>query len=173
MEDEYGGFRLNILANLDKNKTYITVELTTGDVITPREIKYSYNCIFENKKISIMAYTIETILAEKFQAIMERGVLTTRLKDYYDMYVLMNNNYKIDNNTLVKAIENTFLKRNSKFDIEEFKLILEDLKDDNAMRKLWIEYQNKNTYANRIKYEEAIDSINLIVKILEHELIVV
>lgn len=173
LEDEYGGFRLNILANLDKNKTYITVELTTGDVITPREIKYSYNCIFENKKIPIMAYTIETILAEKFQAIMERGVLTTRLKDYYDMYVLMNNNYKINNKTLVKAIENTFSKRNSKFDIEEFKLILEDLKDDNAMRKLWIEYQNKNTYANRIKYEEAIDSINLIVKILEHELIVV
>lgn len=171
LEDEYGGFRLNILASLNKNKTYITVELTTGDIITPREMKYSYNCIFENKKIPIMAYTIETILAEKFHAIMERGVLTTRLKDYYDMYVLMNGDYKIDDKNLVKAIESTFLNRNSKFAIDEFKMILEDLKDDRTMKKLWIEYQGKNTYANDIKYEETIHAINLIVKILERELI--
>ena len=90
LEDEYGGFSLNILASLDKNKTYITVELTTGDIITPREIKYSYNCIFEDKKIPIMSYTIETIIAEKFQTIISRGVLNTRLKDFYDIYVLMN-----------------------------------------------------------------------------------
>ena len=67
LEDKYGGFRLNILSKLGNNKTYITVELTTGDEITPREIRFSYNSIFENKKIPIMAYNIETILAEKLK----------------------------------------------------------------------------------------------------------
>ncbi len=72
LEDKYGGFKLNILSKLGNNKTYITVELTTGDEITPREIKFSYNSIFENKKIFIMAYNIETILAEKFHTIVSR-----------------------------------------------------------------------------------------------------
>ena len=81
---------LNILSKLGNNKTYITVELTTGDEITPREIKFSYNSIFEDKKIPIMAYNIETILAEKFHSIVSRGVLNTRLKDFYDVYILFN-----------------------------------------------------------------------------------
>lgn len=102
LEDQYGGYRLNILSKLDNNKTYITIELTTGDEITPREMKYSYNCIFEDKKIPIMAYTIETVLAEKFQTIISRGILNTRLKDFYDMYVLMNlKSSDIDNKILV------------------------------------------------------------------------
>ena len=90
LEDKYGGFRLNILSKLGNNKTYITVELTTGDEITPREIKFSYNSIFEDKKIPIMAYNIETILAEKFHSIISRGILNTRLKDFYDVYILFN-----------------------------------------------------------------------------------
>ena len=87
LEDKYGGFKLNILSKLGNNKTYITVELTTSDEITPREIKFSYNSIFENKKIFIMAYNIETILAEKSHTIVSRGVLNTRMKDFYDIYI--------------------------------------------------------------------------------------
>ena len=112
LEDNYGGYRLNILSKLDNNKTYITIDLTTGDEITPREMKYSYNSIFENKKIPIMAYTIETILAEKFQTIITRGILNTRLKDFYDIHVLMSLKANdIDNKTLVLAITNTFKKK--------------------------------------------------------------
>ena len=66
LEDEYGGFRINILSKLSNNKTYVTIELTTGDIITPREMKYNYNSIFEDKKIPIMSYTLETVVAEKF-----------------------------------------------------------------------------------------------------------
>ena len=90
LEDEYGGFRLNILSELGNNKTYIAVELTTGDLITPKEMQYNYNCIFEDKTIPIMSYTLETVLAEKFQTIITRGLLNTRLKDFYDVYVLIN-----------------------------------------------------------------------------------
>lgn len=174
LEDEYGGFRLNILASLDKNKTYITVELTTGDVITPREIKYSYNCIFEDKKIPIISYTIETIIAEKFQTIISRGVLNTRLKDFYDIYVLMNTKMdEINLKTLKSAIRNTFNKRETKYDISEFNLIIEDLKENNDLKRLWIEYQNKNNYSKNIDYIMTIESIEKIIKILEEELITV
>ena len=77
LEAEYSGFRLNILSKLGNNKTYITVELTTGDVITPKETKYNYNCIFEDKKIPIMSYPLETVLAEKFHSMITRGILNT------------------------------------------------------------------------------------------------
>ena len=174
LEDEYGGFSLNILASLDKNKTYITVELTTGDVITPREIKYSYNCIFEDKKISIMSYTLETIIAEKFQTIISRGVLNTRLKDFYDIYVLLNTKLdEINLETLKLAIRNTFNKRETKYDISEFYLIIDELKENNDLKRLWIEYQNKNNYSKTIDYTMTIESIENIIKILEEELVTV
>lgn len=172
LEDEYGGFRLNILASLDKNKTYITVELTAGDIITPREIKYSYNCIFEDKKIFIMAYTLETIIAEKFQTIMSRGVLNTRLKDFYDIYVLINTKINEINLEMLKlAIKKTFNKRETDYDISEFNLILEDLKESNDLKRLWSEYQNKNGYSKNIDYIMVINSIESIIKILEKELV--
>ena len=172
LEDKYGGFRLNILSKLGNNKTYITVELTTGDEITPREIKFSYNSIFEDKKISIMAYNIETILAEKFHSIVSRGVLNTRLKDFYDVYVLFN--FKediIDKKMLVKAIENTFKKRNTLIDKDEFVNLIDDLYNNDSLKKLWSEYQNKNTYAKGISFEDTVDAVEIIVNILEGTLV--
>ena len=174
LEDKYGGFRLNILSKLGNNKTYITVELTTGDEITPREIKFSYNSIFEDKKIPIMTYNIETILAEKFHSIISRGILNTRLKDFYDVYMLFN--FKediIDKKLLVKAIENTFKKRNTLIDIDEFVNLINDLYNNDSLKKLWSEYQNKNTYAKGIDFVDVIDSVKIIVNILEETLITV
>lgn len=174
LEDQYGGYRLNILSKLDNNKTYITIELTTGDEITPREMKYSYNCIFEDKKIPIMAYTIETVLAEKFQTIISRGILNTRLKDFYDMYVLMNlKSSDIDNKILVSAIANTFKKRETLLDINEFNIIIDDLENDRNIKIQWLEYQAKNSYAKDINYEDTINSIKILIEILEKELTVV
>lgn len=174
LEDKYGGFRLNILSKLGNNKTYITVELTTGDEITPREIKFSYNSIFENKKIPIMAYNIETILAEKFHSIVSRGVLNTRLKDFYDVYVLFSFKEDIINKKLlVKAIENTFKKRDTLINIDEFVTLIDDLYNNDSLKKLWSEYQNKNNYAKDIDFEDTIDAIKIIVNILEETLVTV
>ena len=172
LEDNYGGYRLNILSKLDNNKTYITIDLTTGDEITPREMKYSYNSIFENKKIPIMAYTIETILAEKFQTIITRGILNTRLKDFYDIHVLMSLKANdIDNKTLVLAITNTFKKRKTLLDINEFNMIIDDLQNDKSIKRQWLEYRTKNNYDKEINYEDTINSLKMIIKILEKELI--
>lgn len=172
LEDEYGGFRLNILSKLGNNKTYITIELTTGDVITPREMKYNYNCIFEDKTIPIMSYTLETVLAEKFQTIVTRGLLNTRLKDFYDIYILINT--KIDDlnrSNLIKAIKNTFKWRETNFDLEQFNEVINDLSDDNNMNNLWNEYASKNSYTKNVKFEDTINSLKEIIEILESELV--
>ncbi len=172
LEDEYGGFRLNILSKLGNNKTYITIELTTGDVITPREMKYNYNCIFEDKTIPIMSYTLETVLAEKFQTIVTRGLLNTRLKDFYDIYILINT--KIDDlnrSNLIKAIKNTFKWRETNFDLEQFNEVIDDLSNDNNMNNLWNEYVSKNSYAKNVKFEDTINSPKEIIEILESELV--
>ena len=172
IEDEYGGFRLNILSKLDNNKTYITVELTTGDIITPREMKYNYNSIFEEKKIPIMSYTLETILAEKFQTIVTRGLLNTRLKDFYDIYILINTKMdQLNKNNLIKAIQNTFKRRETNFDIEQFNDIVSDLIEDNNMNNLWDEYVLKNPYAKNINFNDTIKAIKEIIDILESELV--
>ncbi len=174
LEDEYGGFRLNIMSKLGNNKTYITVELTTGDIVTPREIRYNYNSIFEQKRIPIMAYTIETILAEKLHSIMTKGILNTRLKDFYDMYILTSmKTTKIDNNTLATAVHKTFNQRNSIFDIKEFYMVVNDLKTDENMIELWKNYQRKNNYAKNVTYEQTIDAIEKIINILERDLVAV
>ena len=172
LEDEYGGFRLNILSKLGNNKTYITIELTTGDVITPREMKYNYNCIFEDKTIPIMSYTLETLLAEKFQTIVTRGLLNTRLKDFYDVYILINTkNDDLNRSNLIKAIKNTFKWRETNFDLEQFNEVINDLSDDNNMNNLWNEYVSKNSYAKNVKFEDTINALKQIIEILESELI--
>lgn len=172
LEDEYGGFRLNILSKLDNNKTYITVELTTGDVITPREIKYNYNSIFEDKKIPIMSYTIETILAEKFQTVVNRGLLNTRLKDFYDIYILVNTKMsELSKENLINAIKNTFKRRKTSLDIDQINEIINDLISDNNMNSLWENAVSKNSYAKNIRFEDTIDAIKQILEILESELV--
>lgn len=114
LEDEYGGYRINVYGEFDKLKTHFFIEVTTGDIITPREIKYKYNSIFEDKTINIMAYTIETIIAEKFESIISKNITTTRAKDFYDIYIIVNNHIdKVDKTTLVKAIKRTFEHRNT------------------------------------------------------------
>ncbi len=167
LEDEYGGFRINILGKLDNNKTYITVELTTGDIITPREINFNYNSIFENKKISIMAYTIETVIAEKFQTIIVRGLLNTRLKDFYDIYILVNTKFKeINKDSLIKAIKNTFKRRETTYNIDFFNDVINELVNDNNIHLLWNNYILKNSYAKNIKFEDTIKALQKIIIIL-------
>lgn len=108
-EDEYGGFQLNVLAKLEKVRVNLFIELTTGDIITPKEINYKYRSKFDEKIINIMAYTIETVIAEKFHALISRGTDNTRMKDYYDLFMLVRSDEGyFDKSLLVKWIVNTF-----------------------------------------------------------------
>lgn len=172
LEDEYGGFRINVKGTFDKIRTNFFIEITTGDIITPREIRYKYNSIFEDKTINIMAYTIETIIAEKFQSIISKNVTTTRAKDFYDLYMLINKS-DINNRNLLKAIENTFNKRNTDFNINSFKEIVELLEQSNVIKKVFVDYQEKLEYTKQIGFDDTISAIKNIVYILESELIAI
>ncbi len=87
-EDEYENFRISLIANVGKTKNPMKLDLTTGDAITPREIEYTYPCIFTKEDIKIMAYPLETILAEKYETIIRRNIATTRMRDFYDLYTV-------------------------------------------------------------------------------------
>ena len=172
LEDEYGGYRINAYGEFDKLKTHFFIEVTTGDIITPREIKYKYNSIFEDKSINIMAYTIETIIAEKFESIISKNITTTRAKDFYDIYILVNNHIdKVDKTTLVKAIKRTFKHRNTNYDIEYLNEMFEIIKDSIALREIFDNYSKKLNYVKDVKYEDTIDALKQIIEILETELV--
>ena len=172
LENEYGGFRINVKGTFGKIRTNFFIEITMGDIITPREIRYKYNSIFEDKKINIMAYTIETIIAEKFESIISKNITTTRAKDFYDLYMLMTEHREdINNKNLTKAIENTFNKRNTKLDIEDFKEIVEMLEDSKTIRKVFLDYQSKLEYARKVNFDDTIEAIKEIINIFETELI--
>lgn len=168
LEDEYDGFRINVKGTFDKIRTNFFIEITTGDVITPREIEYQYNSIFEDKKINIMAYTVETVIAEKFNSIISRNITSTRAKDFYDVYMLMNEN-NINNENLIKAIKNTFNNRNTEYNINKFKEIIELLKGSNSLKQVYFNHQNKLEYTKNVSFEDTIDAIIKIVNILEEK----
>ena len=166
LEDEYGGFRINVKGTFDKIRTNFFIEITTGDVITPREIEYQYNSIFEDKKINIMAYTVETVIAEKFNSIISRNITSTRAKDFYDVYMLMNEN-NINNENLIRAIKNTFNNRNTEYNINRFKEIIELLKESNALKQVYSNYQNKLEYTKNVSFEDTINAITKVANILK------
>ena len=114
---EYPGVRLVLEARLDRLKQRIKIDLSTDDVITPAAIRYSYRLMFEERSIELMTYTPETLLAEKIQTILARGITTTRMRDYYDVYeIVVGNKVSIDKEVLAEAFTATCMKRKTIFD---------------------------------------------------------
>lgn len=163
-EDEYGGFRINVLGVFEQLKVNMFIEVSTGDVITPKEIEYKYKCIFEEREIPIFAYTIETILAEKFETIITRSVLNTRLKDFYDIYKVFDEN--VNKEQLLSAIKNTFRNRETNIDSEEFKEVVHLLRNDNTMINNWIKYSNKFYYAKDISFDDIMNKLDKIIELI-------
>ena len=169
-DDDYGGYRITFEANLNNEMPVIMkIDITTGDKITYREIKYDFTLMLENRKIQIWSYNVETIIAEKFESIIKRGVLGTRIRDYYDIYMLLNTQIKnIDKETLKNAIISTAEHRETMGSIKEWKEVVEILENDSTMKKQWERYQKNNFYAEGIKYEDLIKSLKRIGQVLEN-----
>lgn len=159
-EDEYGGFRFTLKCYLENIKEQFHFDIATGDPITPKEIKYKYKSLFEEKDLKLWAYTIETVLAEKLQTILSRNILGSRMKDYYDIYLITNlMKYNVDTVVLKKAIYNTFKKRHSLECIKNSNNILNNIIEDNNMEKKWKAYQRKYDYAKNIEFNIIINEI--------------
>lgn len=163
-DDDYAGYRVTFEANFDNSMPVILkIDITTGDKITYREVKYSFNLMLENRKIEIWSYNIETIIAEKFESIIKRGVLGTRIRDFYDIHMLLNTQSKnIDNETLKDAILQTSEHRGTTEVIKQWEDVIEILKTDIGMQKQWEKYRKNNFYADGIMYKELIESISKI-----------
>ena len=143
------------------------IDITTGDVITYKEVQFEYKTLFDNEIVNIMTYNYETIIAEKFEAIVSRNIDNTRMKDYYDLYMFVNLKWNdIDKTILRKAIFNTSKKRETLNYIEEADKYIELINEDSKLKSLWKNYQNNYVYAKDISFENTIDAIKVINSII-------
>jgi len=160
-DDDYNGYRATFEAKFKNSMPVIfKIDITTGDAITYKEIEYDYNLMLEDRKIPVWSYNLETILAEKFEAVIKRGITGTRIRDFYDVYMLINTqDEKINKKLLTVAINLTSEHRESIDLIKDWKKTLEMLRTDEDMQKRWKVYQKTYFYAKDIEYSELIESI--------------
>lgn len=168
MDDaEYPGIRFKLEAALDTMKTPLKLDISTDDVITPREVNYEYKLMFEERSIPLLAYNLETVLAEKMETIISRGTLNTRMRDYYELMILnVVKSDVINYADLSKALEATSRKRNSYELLSAPKHVLEQIKLDAGMMEEWGVYQRKYDFAADYHWEDIVRNIEQLFKSL-------
>lgn len=160
-DDEYGGNKYHLVGKLENLKVVLEIDISTGDKITPKELNFEYISIFEDKKIYIDTYNLETILAEKIETILRRGKYNARMKDYYDIYFfLIKLKDEINLETFKQALNNTLTKRESIDYYKDYRQILDSLTNDKRINNYWSTYKKKTKYAQNIEFKE-------IIKVLE------
>lgn len=156
-DDEYGGNKYHLVGKLENLKVALEIDISTGDEITPRELNYEYHSLFENKKIYIDSYNIETILAEKIETILRRGKYNARMKDYYDIYFFLNKlKAEINVDIFRQALENTIMQRDSSKYMKDYHKILDELLTNDRIHKNWNSYRSKTKYAENINFDDII-----------------
>lgn len=159
-DDEYGGFSLKLNATFDTLREVVFIDITTGDKITPREITYSMPSLFTNESIEVWTYNLETVLAEKLETIISRGVASTRPRDRYDLFTLYHiRKDEIDFDVLRKALGNTVEKRGSKEAIDIWESQLNSIETDEYQKQLWTRYQRQFKYAQDISFEKSVQIV--------------
>ena len=157
-DDEYGGLRVSLKANYDVLSVPLSVDITTGDKITPRAIDFSFTTFFNNEKIRILAYNTETLLAEKIETVISRSIANTRIRDFYDIYIIIKK-LNIDREIFIKALTETCKKRNSLETIKNYKIVLEQLRQDKDIVNQWKQYQKRFNYAKEVSLTETFELI--------------
>lgn len=157
-EADYPGFRVSVGAVLDRTRQTLKIDITTGDFITPREVVYNFKLMFEDRVIRIMAYNLETVLAEKIETIITRGVTNTRMRDFYDIYILTaTQTYNAE--VFVEALKKTIEKRGTAASFLNVSDIINVVSASSVMFDLWKRYQKKFSYAEDISWEKVIDAL--------------
>jgi abortive infection protein abiGII len=158
--DLYSGYRASILCQLENIKQMVHLDIATGDIVTPHPIHYDYKSLFEDDHFPIIAYPIETIIAEKLQTIYSRNFLNSRSKDFYDIYILSKlKREEIDTLQLQLAIKRTFAFRGTTFDYNKNIELLKLFKNDETQNQQWQNYARKYSYTNGISFKEILDEI--------------
>lgn len=172
LDDIYGGIRIKLIGYKEHLQVPLFIDITVGDPITPRELEFKYKCMFDDNYINIMAFNLETIIAEKFETFITDNIMNTRNKDFYDLYMILENyNDKLNKEQLIKAIKNTFERRSVEFDINRIKSNFEAIKISDRLKHNFENFKIKKEYARNISYEEVMDKINIIIELLSKELV--
>ena len=157
-EHDYPGIRFTLEASLDNLRQVIKIDISTGDIITPHSVPYSYRLMFEDRFISLWSYNLETLLGEKLETIMARETANTRMRDFYDIHVLTQQ-VTIDYKVLHDAFMATSLKRNTTDMLPRFDAILDEIRSDFAMETMWDKFRRDNFYVGELTWSEVNESV--------------
>lgn len=172
--DKYGGLKVKLIGYKEHLRVPLAIDVTVGDPITPKELNFRYKCMFDDAYVNIMAFNKETIIAEKFETFITDNIMNTRAKDFYDLYILLTRFYNdINKDDLVKAIKNTFERRAAKFDINIMASNFDLIKNSEKLRANFNRFKLKRVYVKDISYEEVMDAIEIIIKLVQRELTLV
>lgn len=159
-EMEYPGIRVTMNANVGRLITPLKIDISTGDVITPRAIEFNYDLLLEDRSIKLWSYNLETILAEKLQTVLARGILNTRMRDFYDIRMLVDTyEDKVNKAVLKDAFAATCKKRGTDNLQEQAEEIVKIIEADEQIQVLWRAYQKKYSYAAEIDYASVISGV--------------
>lgn len=167
-EDAYNNFRVHLRAKYGKIDSPMKIDVTTGDVITPAAIQYDFPMLFDEKTVPVMAYTLETVLAEKYETIIRRNIGTTRARDYYDLHTLFRSRRnEVRPDVLKVAVLHTAKKRDSIQDIEDWRDIIKDIREEPQMYLLWDNYIAENKYIGELEFHIVLDTVEEVAKLLD------
>lgn len=168
LQDIYGGLKVYLEGVKEEIRVSLTIDVTVGDPIIPREIVFKYKSMFDDNYIKIMAFSKESIIAEKFETLLATTVGDTRAKDFYDMYMLINNHYEeMNKNNLITAIKRTFIRRQTIHLLDEMDSLFEIVKTSERLQKNWEKYKVRYSFARDITYDDIMASIEIVVALLD------
>ncbi|MDO4291073.1 MAG: nucleotidyl transferase AbiEii/AbiGii toxin family protein [Eggerthellaceae bacterium] len=161
-DSEYGGVRVALTAHMEKSRIPMKIDISTGDAITPTEVMHKYRLLFEDRDVGVWAYPVETVLAEKIETALARGILNTRMRDFYDVFMLRELGEELESSNLRAALEATIEKRGSNVGASTYALILSDIEGSSVMGERWRSYGLSNEHASSIAWSEAVGSLRLL-----------
>ena len=159
-EAEYPGIRVNMETKFDGVTTPLKIDISTGDAITPKEVNYRFKLMLEDRSIDVLAYNLETVLAEKLETVITRTTTNTRMRDFYDIHVLMElYGSTLDSHILHDALYATAAKRETVHHLANAIQVFDEVEKSDAMQKLWTAYQKKFSYAKDLSWEAVMQDV--------------
>lgn len=162
-DDAYGGYRVSIISEYDKIKIPLQIDITTGDVITPKEVLFQFKKLFEDGSINILAYNTETVMAEKVETILRRGEFNTRPRDFYDLYILTKTQ-NIEQSVFEDALRSTALNRETSHIFNNVNIRINEIEKSESLKLRWMKYTREYKYANGIIYEDVMDILKALMR---------
>ena len=159
-EAEYPGVRVSMETTFDGVRTPLKIDISTGDVITPREVRYSFKLMLEDRSIEVWAYNLETVLAEKLETVISRNVTNTRMRDFYDIHILKQlHRESFSASVLRDALAATATKRGTLEQMKDAAAVFDEVEESPVMAKLWQSYQKNYSYAADLSWHTVMDSV--------------